>query len=90
MHHRAADQPGRRYAYVRVIAPAGWTRGNPLVVCGMTKVDGVTGVTPLPSSGLVRSLTQMSTEAENTPINDGAPLTVTTGTPSGGDWTRCA
>ena len=82
--------PAAGTAYVRVVVPSGWARGNPLLVCGMTKVDGVTGVTPLPSSGLVRSMTQMSIEAETSPINGGNPVTVTTGTPSGGDWTWCA
>jgi Flp pilus assembly protein TadG len=82
--------PAAGTAYVRVVAPSGWARGNPLLVCGMTKVDGVTGVTPLPSSGLVTSITQMSIESETTPINNGNPVTVTTGTPSGGTWEWCA
>jgi Flp pilus assembly protein TadG len=82
--------PAAGTAYVRIVAPSGWARGNPLVVCGMTKVDGVTGITPLPSSGLVRSKTQMSIEAETTPINGGSPVTVTTGTPSNGSWGWCA
>lgn len=82
--------PAAGTAYVRVVAPSGWARGNALIVCGMTEVDGVTGITPLPKSGLVRSMTQMSIESETTPINGGSPVTVTTGTPSGGTWEWCA
>jgi Flp pilus assembly protein TadG len=77
-------------AYVRLLVPSGWKRGNPLVVCGMTKVDGVTGVTPLPSDALVRSKTQMSIEVDTTPVNNGAPTTVTTGTPAGASWGWCS
>ena len=83
-------RPAAGTAYVRVVVPSGWTRGDRVLVCGMTKVDGVTGVTPLPSDGLVRSKTEMSIEVDTTPINNGLATTVTTGTPSGGDWGWCA
>jgi hypothetical protein len=82
--------PAAGTAYVRVVVPAGWKRGNAVLVCGMTKVDGVTGVTPLPKDGLVRSRTEMSIEVDTTPLADGAPFIATTGTPSGASWDWCA
>ena len=33
---------------VKVIAPEGWVRGNPLVVCSQLKVGIGTGIIPLP------------------------------------------
>ena len=37
--------------------------GEQLLVCGMVKTTGLTGVVPLPSDGLVKSATRMSIEA---------------------------
>lgn len=82
--------PAAGVAYVRVVVPAGWRRGNTVLVCGMTKVTGVTGVTPLPSDGLVRSKLQMSIEDDTIPVANGAPTSATTGTPSGASWGWCA
>ena len=87
---RQLISPSAGAAYVRVVVPSGWKRGNAVVVCGMTKVDGVTGVTPLPSSGLVRTRLEMSIENDAVPVNDGLPTTATTGTPTGASWDWCA
>jgi Flp pilus assembly protein TadG len=81
--------PSAGEAYVRVVVPAGWKRGNPVLVCGMTKVDGLTHMVPLPSSGLVHTKMQMSIEVDTTPINNGVATSATTGTPSGASWGWC-
>lgn len=83
-------KPAAGQAYARVVVPNGWKRGNTVLVCGMTKVDGVTGVTPLPVDGLVRSKLEMSIEVESTPIANGGPTTATTGTPPGASWGWCS
>ena len=86
---RAEIAPLTGQAYVRVVVPpAGWTRGQPLVVCGLVKVDGLTGLTPLPAGRMVRSATHMSIENVTTSaITAGAygdPA------PQGTDWSWCA
>ncbi len=82
---------GDTYAMVKV--PTGWRKGQPLVVCAMVKVTGVTGLTPMPNDRMIRSRTQMSIEVE-TPLPTG---TTSTGAssfadtlPSGQTWTWCA
>ena len=86
---RAEIDPMTGQAFVRVVVPAtGWTRGAPLVVCGAVKVDGVTGLTPLPSDRMVRSATHMSIEKIDA-------FTITPGSygdaaPEGTDWEWCA
>lgn len=82
--------PAAGTSYARVVAPAGWKRGNPVVVCAMTKVTGVTGVTPLPEDGLVRAKVQMSVEVDSPVVDGGNPTTATTGTPSGATWDWCS
>jgi Flp pilus assembly protein TadG len=78
--------PAAGVAYVKVLVPSGgWVRGNSVVVCGMTKVTGVTGITPLPQDGLVRSKTRMSIEVVTVPLTASA----TTGTPAGANWDWC-
>jgi Flp pilus assembly protein TadG len=72
--------------YVKVSAPNGWERGKPLVVCGMVDADAVTGLVPLPSSGLVTSRTQMSIEVEFPVLS---PTSHTDAAPAGADWTWC-
>jgi Flp pilus assembly protein TadG len=80
-------KPAAGDAYVRVVVPAGgWKRGNSVIVCGMTKVTGLTGITPLPGNGIVRSKTRMSIEVDTAPM----AVSATTGTPSGANWDWCA
>jgi Flp pilus assembly protein TadG len=52
-------------SYAMVTVPSGtWKKGNTLLVCGLTKTAGLTGFTPLPNSGWVRSKTLISIEAD--------------------------
>ena len=82
---------GTTYAMVKV--PTGWKKGKPLVVCAMVKVNGTTGLTPLPNDRIIRSKTQMSIEVE-TPVPTGATATGASSyadtPPSGQTWTWCS
>src|SRR5690242_5562695 len=40
--------------YVRVVKPASWKRGQPLLVCAMVHADTI-GLLPMPSDGWVQS-----------------------------------
>ena len=74
-------------SYGKIYAPSGWTKGSPLVVC--TIVDSgarAMGLFPMPSSGLIRTKTQMSIEVA-TPAP--AVLTSADTAPSGTDWSWC-
>jgi hypothetical protein len=72
--------------YVKVLTPGGWVKGQPLVVCGMVKVNGATGFVPLPNNRMVHARTRMSIEqATATPTG-----TLPSDTPpAGADWTWC-
>lgn len=78
--------------FVRVEAPDGWERGNPLVVCAMVRTDAVTGFVPLPNDRIIRSKTQMSIEVES-PVPNGfnatAPSSIQDAAPAGTDWSWC-
>lgn len=80
--------PATGTAYARVVVPSGgWKRGEQLLVCGMVKTTGLTGVVPLPSDGLVKSATRMSIEMDaSTPLAAG---TYEDSAPSGGGWSWC-
>jgi Flp pilus assembly protein TadG len=77
---------------VKVKAPSGWAKGNPLLVCAAVKVTGVTGITPLPSSGVIPTKTQMSIEVDLPATGvaatggESAPVT----DPTGKGWAWCA
>jgi hypothetical protein len=85
--HLIAPTAGQ--AYARVVVPAaGWKHGEPLLVCGMVRVDGVTGMVPLPEDRLVKSRASMSIEQDT-------PATITAGSygdvdPSGAAWAWCS
>jgi hypothetical protein len=60
---------GQSFAKAYVVDPADpsstapdWRRGNYLVVCGLVDTAGITGLTPMPSSGVVRSKVVMRIE----------------------------
>jgi hypothetical protein len=72
--------------YVRVSAPEGWTKGKPLVVCGMVRSDGLIGLVPLPNDRMIRSRTQMSIESTTT-LSGGT--SVEDPAPAGTDWGWC-
>lgn len=76
---------GPSYVMIRVPG-SGWKRTAPLTVCAMVKYQGVTGIVPMPSDGLIRSRTQMSIEVDDVVVPSG---TTVTGTPAGGDWSWC-
>lgn len=51
--------------YVKVRPPASYDLGQTLLVCGIVKADGVTGLTPLPKDGLIRSKIKMTVEVKS-------------------------
>jgi hypothetical protein len=74
-------------SYTKVVVPGTWAQGQQLLVCSIVVSGGVTGLTPLPNGGSVRSATRMSVEvvpASNVPAaghQEG---------PSSLDWSWCA
>ena len=72
--------------YLKVVLPAGWVRGQELVVCGMVKAERLPGLVPLPGDRMIRWTSRMSIEAA-------APQQVETGgaeaLPPGASWTWC-
>lgn len=72
--------------FVKVVLPAGWVRGQELVVCGMVKAERLPGLVPLPGDRMIRWSSRMSIEAA-------APQQVETGgaevLPAGASWTWC-
>lgn len=66
--------------------PAGWKRGNNLVVCASVKSEGVTGLTPIPHGGLIRSQITMRIEQEDRPPADVATGYSTDLDPDGWSW----
>jgi hypothetical protein len=71
---------------VRIRYPSGWTQGAPLVVCGVLDTKGLTGLTPMPNSGVATSVTRMSIESTQTGMADQSPVP---SDPTGKSWTWC-
>jgi hypothetical protein len=72
---------------VKVDAQGPWRAGNELLVCTMAKV-AVTGLSPLPSDGIVRSLVVTRIEEDAGPAEDGSGYA---DTPlNGQSWSWCA
>lgn len=71
---------------VKVNAPNGWTKGEPLVVCAMVRSEGAIGLLPMPGDGLITAKTQMSIE-----VDEPAPTTLTSADTAlpGADWSWC-
>ena len=71
---------------VKVHAPNGWGKGEPLVVCAMVQSEGAVGILPMPDGGLITSKTQMSIE-----VDDPAPASLTSQDAAlpGADWSWC-
>ena len=79
-------------SYVRIVIPAaGWKRGEALLVCGMVKSSGLSGLVPLPADGLIKSTTTMSIEADDPVPTGGANPGAVFGdaAPSGANWSWC-
>ena len=72
--------------YVKIKVPGGWVKGQSLVVCEMVKTTGVTGLTPMPSGGIVISKVEMSIEKATVgQVETGGEQTP----PSGASWSWC-
>jgi hypothetical protein len=72
--------------YLKIKVPGGWVKGEPLVVCEMVKTSGVTGLTPMPTGGVVTSKVEMSIEKANAgQVETGGEQTP----PAGADWSWC-
>jgi Flp pilus assembly protein TadG len=71
----------------------GWVKGAPLIVCGVVKANGVTGLTPLPNNRLIYATTRMSIEVDETkPSGVGASGVSSTADPApagSGGWGWC-
>ena len=72
--------------HVKIMAPGGWEKTEPLVVCAMVR-SKVIGLAPLPNDRMIRSRTEMSIEVDE----DIPAVTAYTDTalPSGADWGWC-
>lgn len=72
---------------VKVVAPEGWLRGKPLIVCSQLKVGVGTGIIPLPNDRVIRSKVEMAIEnATPAPTFAGGEETA----PAGSNWTWCS
>jgi Flp pilus assembly protein TadG len=72
--------------YLKIKVPNGWVKGKPLVVCEMVQTNGLTGIVPLPSGGVVTSKVEMSIEKVTAgQVETGGEQTP----PSGQDWSWC-
>jgi hypothetical protein len=72
--------------YVKIKLPDGWTKGKSLIVCEMVKTTGLTGLTPMPSHGIVSSKVEMSIEKATVgQVESGGEQTP----PSGASWSWC-
>ena len=72
-------------AYTKILLPDGtWDMGKQLLVCTYVKSSSITGLTPLPSGGSVKSLTRMTIEV----VPSAAPTSeyVQPGSPASIDW----
>jgi len=81
---------GATYVRVSVSGPGSktndWSKGAELLVCAVVKVDGLTGLTPMPDDSLIKSKATKRVEITN------VPKTVTPyadAPPSGADWSWC-
>ncbi len=60
---RLQISPTTGTAYAKVVTPAGWAKGSPLIVCGAVR-EGTFGFLPMPNDRWIYSKTQMSIERE--------------------------
>lgn len=75
-------------SWVMVVAPDGWERGAPLLVCAMVEADGGFGFVPMPDGGMVSARTQMSIEVD--PGTDPSGFPTADAAPAGRGWEWCA
>ncbi len=74
---------------VKVVAPQGWERGKPLVVCAMVQSEGAGGILPMPHDGLITSKTEMSIEVEGAASPTPVSLSSEDAALTGADWSWC-
>ena len=72
--------------YARVVPPADWKLGSTLLVCGIVEADGVTGFTPLPKDGLIRTKIKTTVEVDAPAPSGSSPAT----TGPSLDWGWCS
>lgn len=72
---------------VKVVAPSGWVKGKPLIVCAVVESDGAIGLLPMPDGGFITTKTAMSIEADD-PVPSGASSADPD--PSGANWAWCS
>jgi hypothetical protein len=71
---------------VKVVAPSGWVKGKPLIVCAQMDVTTPTGFIPLPNDGVITSKVEMSVEnVDGVTSFSGAQ----DAPPPGKDWSWC-
>ena len=72
--------------YVKVALPAGWHRGDNLVVCSMINSDRIPSIVPLPNGGWIKASSQMAIEVANQgQVETGGAEAL----PAGADWSWC-
>lgn len=72
---------------VKVVAPAGWVKGEPLIVCAQLEVSAGTGLVPLPNDKVITSKVEMAIEN----IEAGADFgSFEDSAPAGKDWSWCS
>ena len=76
-------------AYVRVVKPGTWEKGQPLRVCAMVQSDGGFGLLPMPNGGWLKTKTDMSIEQVPTPVPTGSTVSDTLPSGSGQNWNWC-
>jgi Flp pilus assembly protein TadG len=85
---RLESAPVAGTSYAMVSVPSGtWAKNNVLLVCGLTRTTGATGLTPMPNSGWMRSKVKVAIEVTATPtgmstVSDTLPA----GTPASMAW----
>ena len=74
---------GDTYVKVRVRDGQPWDVGNQLQVCAIVVVEGLTGITPMPTDGAVRSDVTMRIEQKT---EESRPTQWANGLPAGVSW----
>ena len=74
--------------YVKLVTPNNWVKGRPLLVCAMVKVNGASGLVPIPNDRLIRAKTQMSIE-NATVVPTGTVAAASDAAPAGANWNWC-
>ena len=83
---------GPTYVMIKT-SSQGWVKGAPLIVCGIVKANGVTGMVPLPDNRLIYAKTRMSIEVDDPKPSgvgaSGVSSTADTAPAGSGGWGWC-